>query len=127
MSIIQRVIPKPTWLIHGPGNSPDKYKVLGNFCSNYAKIRHTNNRGHKPENSNKYTRQQYNNTILNSALYEIILQENNKVNAGTEVQEMIESEFDANYLYPIDNMSLEEKMKKLNYISVRLNATSKYI
>ena len=38
---------------------------------------------------------------------------------------MIESEFYENYLYQIDNMSLEEKKANLNYISVGLNANSK--
>ena len=36
-----------------------------------------------------------------------------KVSAGKESQEIIESKFDENDLYRIDNMSLEEKMKKL--------------
>ena len=98
---------KSTCLIHGPGHSSDKYKVLGNFGSKYSKIRHTDNRGHKPENRNKYTRQQYNNAIVNSAVDDIILQENNKVSDGTEAQEMIESEFYENNLYRIDNTSLE--------------------
>ena len=100
---------KPTCLLLGPGHSSDKYKVLGDFGSNYAKIRHTSNRGHNHENSNKYTRQQYNNTIVNSAVDEIIVQENNKVSAWTESQEVIESEFDKNDLYQIDNMSLEKR------------------
>ena len=116
---------KPTCLIHGPGHSSDKYKVLGDFGSNYAKIRHTNNRGHKPENRNKYTRQQYNNAIVIIAVNEIILQENNKVSAGTEAQKIIVSGFDENNLYQIDNMSLKEKKENLNYISVSLNANSK--
>ena len=38
---------------------------------------------------------------------------------------MIESEFDENNLYRIDNMSLKEKKENLNNISVRLNANSK--
>ena len=38
---------------------------------------------------------------------------------------MIESEFDENNLYRIDNMSLEEKDKNLNYISMSLNANPK--
>ena len=102
---------KPTCLIHGPGHSSDKYKVLGDFGSKYAKIRHANNRGHNNKNRNKYTRQQYNNTIVNIAVDEIILQENNKVSSRTEAQDIIESEFDDNNLYRVDNMSLKEKRK----------------
>ena len=103
---------KTTCLIQGPGHSSDKYKVLGDFGYKYAKISHYKNRGHKPANKNKYTRQQYNNAIVNSAVDYIILQENNKVSAGIEVQEIIESEFDENNLYRIYNMSLEEKKGK---------------
>ena len=61
------------------------------------------------KNINEYTRQQYNNTIVNSAVDDIILQENNKVSDVTEAKEIIESGFDENDLYRIDNMSLEEK------------------
>ena len=116
---------KPTCLIHGPGNSSDKYKVLGDFGSKYAKIRHTDNRGHNHESINKYTRQKYSNTIVNSTVYEIILQEDNKVSPEIEAQDIIESDFDDNYLYRIDNMSQKEKKENLNYISVSLNAKSR--
>ena len=115
---------KPKCLIHGSRHSLDKYKVLGDFGSKYAEIRYTENRGHNPTNRNKYTRQQYNNTIVNSAVDGIILQENNKLSDGTESQEIIETEFDENDLYRIDNVSLEEKKKNLNCIRVRLNANS---
>ena len=81
--------------------------------SKYAKIRHYNNRGHNPSNKNEYTRQQYNNSVVNSAVDDIIFQEYNKVSSGTESQEIIESEFDENDLYRIDNMSIEEKKEKL--------------
>ena len=74
--------PKPRYLIHCPGHSSGKYKVLGDFGSKYAKIRLTNNRGHNPANRNKYTRKRYNNDIVNSEVDEIILQENDKVSAG---------------------------------------------
>ena len=104
---------KPTCLIYVPGHSSDKYKVLGDFGSKYAKIRHYNNRGHNPENKTKYTRQQYNNDIVNSAVDQILLKEDNKVSAGTEAQEIIESEFDENDLYRIDNVSLKEKKEIL--------------
>ena len=73
---------KPRYLIHGPGHSSGKYKVLGDSGSNQVKIRHTNNRGHNPANRNKYTRKRYNNDIVNSEVDEIILQENDKVSAG---------------------------------------------
>ena len=59
---------KTTCLIHVPGHSSDKYKVLGDFGSEYAKIRHYNNSRHNPENKTQYTRHQYNNDIVNSSV-----------------------------------------------------------
>ena len=102
---------KPTCPIHGSRHSLDKYKVLGDFGFNYAKIRHTNNRGHNPENKTKCTRQQYNNAIVNSAVDEIIMQKDNKVSSGTEAQEIIESEFglvpaqDVHFFYTRSHLS----------------------
>ena len=47
---------KPTCLIHGPGNSSDECRVLGDFGSKYAKIRPTKDRGHYTKNINKINR-----------------------------------------------------------------------
>ena len=65
------------------------------------------------------------NTIVNSAVGEIILQENNKVSYGTEAQEIIESEFDENDYTGLILWVSKKKSKNLDYISVRLNENSK--
>ena len=45
----------------------------------------------------------------------ILLQENNKVSAEEEAHKNIESELDENYLYQIDNMSLNDKKEKTEW------------
>ena len=49
------------------------------------------------------------------------MQENNKVSDDKEAHENIESGFDKNDLYQIDNMSLDDKKEKLNELSMSLN------
>ena len=48
---------KQTCLIHGPGNSSDECKVLGDFGSRYSKSRPTKDHGHDPSTKNKVNRQ----------------------------------------------------------------------
>ena len=74
-----KVKSKPTCLVHGPGHSAYECKVLVDFGSKYSKIMPTKDRGHGTTNRNKFKRQQENNYIVNSAVDEILLQENQKV------------------------------------------------
>ena len=67
---------KTTCLIHGPGNSSDKCKVLGDLGSKYVKSRPTKDREHNPIPRNKFNRQKDNNAVVNSEVDEILLQEN---------------------------------------------------
>ena len=60
-------------------------------------------------------RQQYNNAIVNHAVYEIILQENIKVNDGAVAHKNIDHEVYDNDLYEIDNISLDEKKEKIEW------------
>ena len=48
---------KPTCLIHGTGNSSDKFNVLGDFGYKYAKGRHTKDQGHGTTKRKKCNRQ----------------------------------------------------------------------
>ena len=52
--------------------------------------------------------QQNNNYIVNSAVDEILMQENQKLSAETGAHENIESYFDESELYQIENMSLDD-------------------
>ena len=61
---------KPTQIIHGPGNSSDECKVLGDFGSKYAKIRPTEDRGNDVTNRKKFNSQH---AIVNSSVDEILL------------------------------------------------------
>ena len=57
---------------------------MGDFGSKYSKSRPTKDRGNDTANKNKYNINQYNNAIINHALYEIIPQKINKVNKIAE-------------------------------------------
>ena len=75
----------------------------------------------------KSNSQKENNNIVNSAVDEILLHENQKVSAKRDAHENVESDFDASKLYQIYNMSLEDTKKNLNDVSLRLNANLKIL
>ena len=85
---------KTTCFIYGPGNSSDECKVLGYFGSKYANSRPTNDHGNDTADIRKFNRHQDKNAIFKQAVYEIHLQENNKVSAKEEAHENNESDFD---------------------------------
>ena len=60
-------------LMYGSGYSSDECKVLGDLCSKYVKSRPTKDRGHDTVPRNKFNIQQENNSIVNSAVDEILL------------------------------------------------------
>ena len=72
---------KRTYLVHGPSNPSYKCKILGDFGSKYAKSEPTKDCRNDPSNRNKFNRQQDNDTIVNHAVDERLLKENNKVSA----------------------------------------------
>ena len=95
-------------LIHGPGNSSDECKVLGEFCCRYSKSRPTKDYGHDPVTiKNQYTARE--NDIVQHAVDGITLQQNNKLSAEDEAHGNIDSEIDEKDIYWNDNMSLDEK------------------
>ena len=96
-----------TCLIHGPGHSHDKWKVLGDFGAKYAKGKPTKDHRNYPVPRKKFNRQQGNNAIVNNAVDEILLHETQKVSAMKEAPELFESDYDENELYQVENMSLE--------------------
>ena len=66
-----------------------------------------------PANRKKFYREPNNMAIVNIAVDEILLQENQKVSATKEAHENIESGLDEKNLYQINNMSLEDTKEKL--------------
>ena len=98
---------RQTCLVHGPGCSSDEFKVLAGFGDKYSKIRPTKDHGHEPATKNKFNRQKEKNYIVNHAVDEIILQDNNKGSDEYESHENIDSKINENDLYDIDNMSLD--------------------
>ena len=90
---------KPTCLINEPGYSSYECKVLRDFGSNYAKSRPTKDHWDDTKHQMTFNSQQKNEAIFNSAVDEILLQENQKVSAEKEAHENIESNFDESELY----------------------------
>ena len=74
---------------------------MGDFVSKYSKSTPTKDHGHNPATRRIFTTQQENYDIVNHAMDEILLQENNKVSAEDESHENIESYLDKNDLYHI--------------------------
>ena len=97
------MVKSKTCLIYGPRHSSHECKVLGYFGSEYDKPRPTKYLGNNTIPENKFNRQQGNNVIINIAVDEILLHEN----------ENIESDFDDKELYHIDNMSLEDTKENI--------------
>ena len=60
-------------------------------------------------------REQENNYIVISAVYEIILHENQKVSYGMGALEYIKFDFDESELYHNDNMSIDDTKEKLEW------------
>ena len=106
-------ISKLSCLIHGPGNSSDECKVLGEFGSKYYKIRPNKDRRHEPATKNKFNRHKQNNAIVHHKVGGVILQDKKKLMAEDEAHENTDSEFDENDKYDINNMSLDEKKEKI--------------
>ena len=85
----------------------------GRLCFKYVKSRPTRERGNGTAPGNKFNRKQENSSMVNIAADEILLHKNQKVSAKKEGHENVESNFDENKLYQIDNMSLDDTKEKL--------------
>ena len=84
----------------------------GRLLFKYVKSRPTIYPGHDPVPKKTINRQQENNDIVNSAVDEILLNENGKVSDQKEAPEHIESDFDENYFYHIVNIIIQETKEK---------------
>ena len=82
---------------------------MGDFSFKHDKICPTKDRWHDTAKMNKFNRQKKKYDVVNHAVYEIILQENNKVSDESESHENIEYDLDGNYLHQIENISLDDK------------------
>ena len=54
-------------------------------------------------------------------MYEIILNETQRVSDAREAPEVVDSDCDENNLYQVEKTSLEDTKQKLNYVSMSLN------
>ena len=81
---------------------------MGEFGSKYSKDRPIEDNGKNRANMRKFNRQKYNNYIVNNAVDEILLQENNRVSSEEEAHEHVEYEINDNDIYQINNMSIHD-------------------
>ena len=81
-------------LIHGPGNSSVKSKVLGDFGSKYTKDRPTKHQRKYPVTKKRFGIQQKSNDIIQHSFDEIILQEKENLSVKYQTQENIDDEVD---------------------------------
>ena len=109
-------------MIHGPGHYSDEYKVLGELGTKYIAAQPTKDRGSNPIPRKGYHKKQENHTIIDNVMDVLCMVEFKKVSAvNHEAPEFLESDYDENDLYQVENMSLDENEYKLNNKSVRLN------
>ena len=101
--------------IHGPEHSSYESKVLGDFFFKYVKSRPTKDQNHDPVIRKEFNRQQENNDFSNIAVDGILPHKNKKVSDENKAPENIESKFDDNEFYLIDNMRLEYTKEKLEW------------
>ena len=80
---------------------------MGDFGDKYTKGKLTRDHRNNPVPINKFNWQLENNFIVNNVVDEIILRGTRKLSAKKEAHELLESYYDANKLYQVENMSLE--------------------
>ena len=100
-------------LIYGPGNSSNEWKIFGDFGANYAKENPTKDHENYPIPRDKFNRQKENNVIVNNTMDGTLLHKTQKVSAVKEAPEFLESDYDENKIYQVENMILEETKEKL--------------
>ena len=59
-------------------------------------------------------------------VYEILINEIQKVSSARESQELLDSYYDENNIYQVERISLEETKGNLNGVSVHFNANRKF-
>ena len=78
--------------------------------------------GETPYLKKGFHKKQENHAIIDNMMDELQMVESKKVSAvNNETAEFLESDYDANYLYQVENKSLDETKVKWNDVSVRLN------
>ena len=101
-------------MIHGPGYSSDECKVLGEFGTNYASVQPKKDCGSNTITRKEFQKKQENHTIIDNNMDELHTVESKKVSAvNHEAPELLESEYDDNNQYQVENMSLDETKEKM--------------
>ena len=94
---------------YGPGNYSDECTALGDFGSNYSKVRPTKYQRQETTIKKTYGRQQENNAIVQHAVDDIFLQDKDKLSVEDETHKNIDGEVDEDELYNLEQMVFDEK------------------
>ena len=114
-------------LICGLVHSSGRFKVQGELGGKYAKGNPTKDHRNHPVPRGEINRRQGKNIIGNNVVDEILLNEAPKVSAARDETELLDSDYDDTVLYQVERIVLEETKENLNDVSVRLNASRKFI
>ena len=95
---------------------------MGDFGCKYYKIRPNEDRGNDPPTRKKFNRYQEKNAIINHALDEILLQENNKVSAEAKAHEVLNLRLTGMIYTRLKIWVLTTRKKRHNDASVSLKA-----
>ena len=104
-----------TCLIPGHGHSSEEFKVLGDFGTKYVNSRPTKDHRSNPLPIKTINRQQGNNSIINNAVYEILLTENQKIKFCEGSTKLFDSDYDESGVYQVDKIILDDTKEKLEW------------
>ena len=104
---IRTTVESKTCLIHGPGNSSDECKVLGEFGDKYAKGKPKKDYGNRPIPRKKINRQQKITLLLIMWwMKSYLTKHKSKCCKGST--KVLDSVYDENDIYQVEMMSIEE-------------------
>ena len=90
--------------------------VLGEFGTMYAASQTTKNRRSNPIPKKGFNKKQENHTIIDNMVDELHMVESKKVSAvNHEAPEFLESGYDENDMYKVENMSLDDTKEKMEW------------
>ena len=101
-------------MIHGLVHYSDECMFFDEFGAKYAAYYHTKNHGSNPISKRGFQIKQANHTIIENMVDEIHMVESKNVSAvNHDAPEFLETQYDENNLYQVENMSLDETEEKI--------------
>ena len=115
-------------MIHCLGKSSDECKVLGECGTKYSVSHPTKDQGKNPIHKKGSQKKQDIRNIINNIVDELHMVKSQKVSAvNHDAPEFLESAYDANDLYQVENMSLVETKAKIELRKPALEYENSYV